>query len=289
MSRVDQSMDAMLEQASVQHLAALGYVDPWEVAAQRAAVQREQHQKLKESERLLEAGAVPAAIELLEAVVEADPDWATPRHLLARAYFRASRWADANAQLAWLEFHAVEHAELSLLRAKLAVRGRDWDAAREHAAYAKCLHEPLPAATLIVAEADYRLGALLDAEAAYREVLSANGPRAVALVGLAAIALRRGEWEESVDCSLQALEEEPRLALVHYRLGMALVVGRRTAEATTALETAAAVSPHLAGPYRWLAQLAAAEGDVELAGRRRQQAAEVIARRRAARRSAGRQ
>lgn len=282
MSMGDQLADAAFVQGSVHHLVELGYVDPWEVAAQRASEHRELAQRLKVAEAQLESGSVNAAIEGLEAIVAVDGEWVAPRHLLARARFRAGRREAAEAQLVWLEFHGVEHAELSLMRARLSLLRRELSEARDHAVYAKHLHAPLPAADLIIGEINCRQGDLKEAEAAYRSILAANGRHAAALVGLAATALRRGDWEQSIDLSLQAIELEPLLAIAHYRLGVALAMLQRAAEATVALEAVAAMNPLLAAPYRWLARLAAAQGDMQLAARRRRQGAEAMARRRAA-------
>lgn len=281
----DQSANATHAEGSVQHLVKLGYSDPWDVAAQRASEQRELEQKLKVAAAQLESGDFRDAIKGLEAIVTVDDEWVAPRHLLARARFRAGEREAAEVQLVWLEFHGVEHAEFSLMRARLALLRRELSEARDHAAYAKHLHAPLPAADLIIGEINCRQGDLKEAEAAYRSILAANGRHAAALVGLAATAMRRGDWEQSIDLSLQAIELEPLLAIAHYRLGVALAMLRRAAEATVALEAAAAMNPLLAAPYRWLARLAAAQGDMQLAARRRRQGAEAMARRRASRRA----
>jgi tetratricopeptide (TPR) repeat protein len=178
----------------------------------------------------------------------------------------------------------VEHAELALLRAKLALRRRLLDAASDQAEYAKHLHDPLPAADVLIGEVEYRRGNLAAAEVAYRRAIEVPGPNAAARAGLAAIALRRNELAQAIEWSLQAIEQQTRLASTHYRLGLALSKLQRLPEAAAALTAAAAINPKLAGPYRWLATIALEQGNLEAAEEYRRLAAEVIARRRAARR-----
>jgi tetratricopeptide (TPR) repeat protein len=272
------------EAAAVRHLVELGYEDPLEVAIRAAALQRAQQSQLNRAEELLKAGELRAAIELLEAASQAAPDWTGCRHLLARAYFRAGRFGAAGETLDWLELHAVEHAELALMRAAMALKRRRLDEARDQAEYARCLQIPLPAAELILGEVHFRRRELDAAEAAYRSALRHGGSEAPAYAGLAAIALQRGEYELAVESSLEAVEQDFRLWPAHYRLGVALVQLERWPEARVALETAARLNPAIAGPYRWLAQLCNRQNDAAMAAEFRRRAHEVIERRRSNRR-----
>jgi tetratricopeptide (TPR) repeat protein len=272
------------ESASVAHLVELGYEDPVETAARLAVVEQARQATLKAAEELLKKGDLEAAIDSLEAIVDAASEWTAPHHLLARAYYRAARWDAVDERLRWLECQGVEHAELALLRAKLALRRRSLDAASDQAEYAKHLHSPLPPADVLIGEIEYRRGNLAAAEVAYRRAIEVPGPNAAAWAGLAAIALRRNELAQAIEWSLQAIEQQTRLASAHYRLGLALSKLQRPLEATAALRAAATIDPKLAGPYRWLAQLADEQRDFASAREYRRLGAEVIARRRAARR-----
>ncbi len=266
--------------ASVQHLVALGYEDPQDAAERWADLERLQLAQLASAEQQLKTGELTAAIASLESMIDAAPDWAAPHQLLARAYYRTGQWRAASERLEWLESHGVEHAELALLRARLALRGRLLEAARDHAAYAKALHQPLEAADVLIGEVEFRLGNLSAAEAAYRRAADVQGPAAAAWAGLAAVALRRGELEEAIDWSLQAIDGEPSLAASHYRLGLALWRFHRPQEATAALKAAASLSPQMAGPYRWLTAIAARQGDKVEAEQYRQLGRAVVVRRR---------
>lgn len=281
----EESSGATTESASVAHLVALGYEDPVEAAARSAVVEQAQQATLKSAEELLKTGDTAAAIDSLESIVDDAFEWTAPHHLLARAYYRAGRWDAADERLRWLECQGVEHAELALLRAKLALRKRSLDAARDQAEYARHLHHPLPAADVLIGEVEYRHGNLAAAEDAYRRAIEVPGPNAAARAGLAAIALRRNALAETIDWSLQAIEQDPRLPSAHYRLGLALHKLQRPHEATAALRAAAALHPTLAGPFRWLALLASEQGDPAAAEELRRLGKEVIARRRLSRRA----
>ncbi len=270
---------ATTESAAVAHLVALGYEDPVEAAARSTAVEQARQATLKAAEELLKKGDVATAIDSLESMCGDASEWAAPHHLLARAYCLAGRWDAVGERLRWLEWQGVEHAELALLRAKLALRKRSLDAATDQAEYAKHLHHPLPAAEVLIGEVEFRRGNLAASEAAYRRAIEVPGPNAAAWAGLAAIALRRDELAEAIDCSLRAIEQEPRLASAHYRLGLALQKLHRTHEATAALRAAAALNPTLAGPFRWLALLAVKQGEPVAAKEFQRLGKEVIARR----------
>jgi tetratricopeptide (TPR) repeat protein len=286
MSIRPESPGVACDSSAVAHLVALGYEDPLEAAQLQAAAEQSQRLQLQTAEQLLRADGAIAAIELLESIIAAAPDWPAPRHLLARAYFRSGRLHDAASSLEWLESRGVEHAELTLLRARLALRARSFAAARDHADYAQALHPGLAAADAISGEVAFRTGDLAAAERAYRRAADVAGPQPAAWAGLAAVALRRGELAEAIECSLQAVEQAPSVASTHYRLGLALYRLQRPQEAKAALEAAAALNPQLWGPYRWLRAIAVSQGDRASAERYEQLGRAVIARRRSARCSA---
>ncbi len=241
--------------SSVQHLVELGYVDPLAVARQQQREAAFLEDSLKQALRLLESGVLVGAIDLLGRLAEQSPHASGPHRLLARAYFRAGEFDAARGELRWLEMHGFEHAEFALLRATIALRRRELSEAIDQAEYARHLHDPLPAADVILGEAHYRCGEIQSAEAAYHRALDAESHSVAAFAGLAATSLRRGDFESSVDWALQALAEDMQLPAVHYRLGLALLRIGRQVEAATALEMAAQLSPQLAGPHRWLAEI----------------------------------
>jgi tetratricopeptide (TPR) repeat protein len=264
-------------------LADLGYVDPLETAAREAAARRNLQAQLAEGEHLFKRGELQAAIDLLESLMRTAADWQAPRCLLARAYFALERWTEVEAQLDWLRFNGFEGAELSLMRAKLALRRRCFDDAIEHAEYAIGLESPSPIAELVLGEAFYRKGQLQAAEEAYRRAAALPNYRAAAYTGLTAVALRQGDVENAVEHALAAVELEQRQTSAHYRLGLALAHLGKLTEARVALLAAARLNPAIAGPYRWVATICDRQGDAKTAAEFRRRAREVVQKRRAGR------
>lgn len=268
--------------APVEHLIELGYEDPLAAALQKQREAELLQDSLKEALRLLESSELADATALLRRLAEQSPESFGPHRLLARAYFRSGDLDAATRELRWLEVHGFEHAEFALLRATIALGRRELSEALDQADYARCLQDPLPAAEVILGEAYYRRGEIQSAEAAYHRALGAEPRHVAALGGLAAVCLRRGDFESSVDWALQALDEDMRRPAVHYRLGLALLRIGRQAEAAAALELAARMNPNFAGPHRWLAGIFAGS-DEGRAAKHRRMGREIVARRRSER------
>jgi tetratricopeptide (TPR) repeat protein len=265
--------------SSVAHLVELGYEDPLAVAEQRRRETELLEDALKQAQRLLDAREFADAITLLERLAKESPEHPSPHRLLARAYYHIGDFDRALGELWWLHVHAYEHAEFALLRASIALARRQLDEALDQAEYARCLQSPLPAADVLLGEAHFRRGELELAEAAYRRALNVEASNVAALAGLAAVNLRRGDLDASIDFALQALEVDMRLPAVHYRLGLALMLMGRHAEAATALGMATQLNPQLSGPHRWLERIYAGV-DESKAADHATQGREVVARRR---------
>jgi tetratricopeptide (TPR) repeat protein len=278
-----QAAGALEEQAAVRHLVELGYEDPLEIAARETIRRRAQESQLNRAAELAGAGQIQAAIDLLESAVAGDERWTAGRHWLARAYFRAGHDKRAAECLHWLEAHGVEHAELALMRASMALKRRELDQALDWAGYAKCLQDPLPEADILLGDIYFRRGQIAEAEAAFNRAAT-QAESALALTGLGSVALRRGELETAADRFLSALELDMNLWTAHYRLGLALVRLNRTEGARIAFSTALRLQPQLAGPLRFLSRLRALAGDAMGAAEFKTRAFEVIHRRREARR-----
>jgi Flp pilus assembly protein TadD len=282
-SAASEAAGSLEEQAAVRHLVELGYEDPLEVAARETIRRRAQESQVNRAAELTGAGQIQAAIDLLEAAVGGDERWTAGRHWLARAYFRAGDDKRVAELLDWLEVHGVEHAELALMRASMALKRRELDEALDGAGYAKCLQDPLPEAGVLIGELHFRRGQLAEAEAAFNRAAT-QAKSALALAGLGSVALRRGELETAADRLLSALQLDMNLWKAHYRLGLALVRLNRADEARVAFSTALRLQPQLAGPLRFLCRLCALAGDATGAAELKARASEVIRRRRETRR-----
>ena len=273
-------MDSSEEGASVRHLFELGYEDPQEIAECRRREATLHEAKLDQARQLLDARSPAAAVALLEQIATKPVESPGLHWLLARAHFDVGNLNPALAELRWLETHGYERTEFALLRGSIALRQRRLREAIERAEYAHCLQQPCVQADILLGEAQYRLGDLSSAEASYRHALAEEGSNPSALAGLAAVALRRGKLEAAVDFALQALELNPRMATVHYRLGLALLRIERKQEAAAALNVAAQLAPQLAGPHRLLTLIYAGVDELK-AAQHRSKAANIIAHRRA--------
>jgi tetratricopeptide (TPR) repeat protein len=240
---------------SVAHLVELGYRDPVEEAAERRREAESLEAGLQQAQRLLNGGDVTQALPLLGQLADQWPQAAGPRWLLAQAEYRRGNLAAAGEYLFWLQMHGFERADFSLLWARIALAQRRLNEALEHAEYARFLHDPLPAADVIVGELHFRRGELELAAAEYQRALDHDDRNAAGLAGLAAVALRRGDFEAAVDWGLQSVEIDARPATTHYRLGLALMHLGHKAEAQAAFEAAMRLNPRLRGPRRWLSQL----------------------------------
>ena len=270
------------ELAAVRHLLDLGYTDPLQTAARQMAAERARQAALDQAEQLLRDGQAAEAIALLETAARNEPEWIAGRHWLARAYFRAGRIDETRELLDWLEAHGVEHPEILVMRAGIALGRRRLDEARDQAEYAKGLHAPLPQADVILGDVSFRRGDRQAADAAYRLAIKHMPRNAAAKTGLAAVALREESYEEAADWALRAIEDDPTRWQAHCHLGRALAQMERLAEARIALESSARLNSMRAAPYHWLAEVCELLGDRAGALSARQRAREVIARRRAA-------
>jgi predicted Zn-dependent protease len=270
--------------ASTEHLAQLGYVDPWEAAQRRAERIKSLSAELARAESLLGERRFDEARTTLQGLCEEEPDSPAPRQLSARLEFLAGRTEACFAQLVWLEEHGVEKAELALLRGLIELQRREFLAAQASAEYSRAL-DPSPAADVLLGRALLRRGRLEDAEAAFERALEQDARRADALAGLSAIALRRGDPESAADRALQSLDVDMSNPAVHLQLGLALVALGRRVEAEQAFHAAAKIDGDCAAAWRLAATSAAQAGDEQKAAACRRKGSETVRRRRARRRS----
>ena len=271
--------------ASIEHLVALGYVDPHDLARMHAEGERCHAATLSLAQAQIDAGELGEARDALTELAGAAPAWTAPRRLLAQVEVQSGRAAEAISHLDWLEEHGVEHAELALLRAAAELRRRRFDDALAAAEYARALREPFPAADVAIAGAHPPRAPTPAAAEAFEQALGEEPHRTDALAGMAAVALRRGEPEAAVDFALRALDADMTVPAVHQRLGIALAQLGNMPAAEAAFRTAATLGPRLAGPCRRLARLAEERGDHAAAAAMRQQGRELVRRRRAAAKS----
>ncbi len=281
----DPAAFAIAEAAAVRHLVELGYEDPRDAARQRHLAQRELDADLARAQERLGAGQITDAVEQLESLTRAAPEWASPRRLLAAACYQAGHLADALVHLDWLELHAVENAQLALLRAMIELSRRRFDAALDQAGYARHLDQSLPGPEVVMGEVHLRRRELEAAEEAFQRAAELAPGDASVWCGMSAVAFRRGDYDAAIDRALHALELNMAFAPAHFRLGVALAEIQQYSEARVALETFARLSPNRAAPFRWLADICEQMEDGVTAAEFRQRGRQVIQQRRKDRQS----
>jgi tetratricopeptide (TPR) repeat protein len=270
-----------IDDETVRHLVELGYVDPEEVAAREAAVRGQLEAELHEASKLHDRGRVDEAVARLESLAIDDPEWIKPHQLLVEIHYRAGRLAEAQEQLDWLAFHGVEHPRLALIAGAIALARRELRTALEALEYVCHVEPELPSAKTLFGTILLRLGQIDAAEQELQQALQQNPRDARALDGLAAIDLKRGNYENTAELALDAIEHDPNLFRAHYHLGIALLHLRRPTEALAALETAARLAPASAAPFYWLARIAEKHlVDLSRAAAYRERGREIIRRRR---------
>ena len=259
----------------------MGYVDPDAVARARAALRRQLEVELHDATKRYTQGNVVEAENLLEKLTVDDPDWITPRQLLAEIHYRTGRLADAQSQLDWLAEHGVEHPRLALVSGAIALTRREFATALDALEYAGHVEPSLPSVHTLLGTVLLRLGRLDSAGQSFQKAVQQNPSDAIAYDGLAAIHVRRGEFEDAANFALESLEHDMQLFGAHYHLGLALANLDRPHEAITALETSAKTNINRAAPYYWLSRIAQKQlGDYVRESHYRATGREVVRRRR---------
>jgi tetratricopeptide (TPR) repeat protein len=244
------------EHGAVRHLIELGYADPVEVALREAALRRQLEAELQQAITATKQGRVAEAVASLERLKVDDPTWIAPHQLLAEIHYRSGRLDESQAELAWLEHHAVENPRLSLLGTGIAIARREFAAALELLEYAAHVDPALPSVHSIHGSILLRLGNIEQAYEAFERALGQNEDDADSLDGMAALCLIQGDYEAAADWALSAVEKDMQCSRAHYHLGVALSKIKRPAEALAAFEAALRTDPNRAAPYYWMSRIA---------------------------------
>lgn len=234
---------------------------------------------------LANGGRTAEAISRLEQLVAEHVDAIAPRELLAKIHFHHGNLAAAEAHVQWLTCRGFVTPRLAVIAAAIALDRGDADAAMVELAYAQHVEPGLPGGQSLLGAAHARRRRSELAEECFQRAIRQDRRDTRALVGLAAVALHDGRFEETADRALAAIELDPRLWRAHLYLGIALACLNRMDAAKQVLEAAARLNPARTAPYRWLALIAHQHGDQKRAGHYRTQARAVIRRRREENRS----
>lgn len=266
---------------SVNHLIALGYVDPDVAELQKSALHDRREETLRQVNERLKQGELAAAAAVLEQSIIADSDWIAAHQSLAEIYARVKNWNEVQRRLNWLTWHGIESPRLSFIAGAAALARRDLPSALDSLEYAHYTEPSLPGLKTLLANVFVRLQRLVAAEVLFQQAIALNPSDANAMAGQSQVCLKLGKFAAAADWALQALEHNLHLAPAHYYLGIALKQLGQTDAARQAFESYAKLNPERTAPYRWLMRIADAcnDGASRLADYR-SIAGEIIARRR---------
>lgn len=265
------------EQAALDQLVALGYIEPPDEDAGRAiaACRRESDYYL--ARVYLHTSREERAVPLLEALFQAHPDQTRFGLRLANAYLTlgkvaaARRVTDATLE-AWeartLECHqgsdealtlealrARHRPALDLLQGSLLFAEGDDEAALRHLERARRADRRLPNLHLGLGRLYLRMARLQDAEEAYFQALEVDPDSAEAYHGLARVYLRSDQPLDAAEAAAASLGLRFHNPSAHYHLGVARLRLGAFAEAEIALRNAIAQAPGLRMAHERLVEL----------------------------------
>ncbi len=198
---------------------------------------------------LLAQGNLAAALETLERVLDAAPDFAEARVDLARAYRSAGNAVRAREEVRRVLQREPHHHRAWLAYGDALVElGQLTDAAT---AFERARLTDPQRARIEEATAALTAGERRKSEAIFREILRADPSHVAALCGLAALSLAADVPEDAERLLRHALAPSAHTPLAGRGLAEALMALGRLAEADAAARHATQIEPD--NPYTWIA------------------------------------
>ena len=275
----DESLEA------VRHLIELGYVEPPDDDACKAAEAAAEQNRFNLARSLLDARLPTRALELLEPLARKHPAHRGYHQALFEAYHTLGRTKDCRriAKSMWDRGHRGPLVNLALGAVEMAER--DAESALKHLAEAERLNPDLPGLQVLIGRAYLRLRGWQNAERAFSRAAKLDADSETAWHGLAVAALGQGRYGPAAEHALRAVGLRADYAEAHYHLGVALSGLERFPDAAVAFRRAVAIQPALVAGYRRLIELYQGPlNDPKQARELRRQADELLLRRRVARR-----
>ncbi|MEM1268805.1 MAG: alkaline phosphatase family protein [Bacteroidota bacterium] len=255
--------DPWAEQAAMDQLVALGYVDPPGENAEKALKVSTNESQYYLARVYLSTGRPEQAIEILAPLYEQNPDQDRFGQRLALAYQKVDRLAEARTTIEqlierksardkgkkrpmpWIDY---------MLGSMLLVEG-ETEQALEHLEKAERAEPRMPSLHNQIGQAYLKSGKLDLAERAFRKAITIDPEGAAAHHGIGRVHLRKGEHIEAAEALLRAVGIAYRQPAAHYHLGEALAKLGYYDRAAEAFQVAVSQAPGMKRAHLYLAEL----------------------------------
>lgn len=217
---------------------------------------------IKQAVELANQQRYSESIELLETSIEQNPRWTPLLQLLTQLYIDTKRPSQADQAILRLRELGHQSPEHSAMLGLVWFGKRRFGDAILSFREAKVLGASPGKWLIALAEALLRTGRLTEAEAMLEDLQHTEHQELSRMfIGLSAIRLQQGRYQEAVNCALEALRAKPAKIRAFYLLGLGLLRNGEQEGAARAFEEYARLAPKRAAPYRYLERIAREAGD----------------------------
>ena len=230
------------DQAVLEQLVALGYVEPPDGNQAKAAEKAVRESKYNLAQVYLNSFRPLDAVPLLEQVVAEDPERIQYAVQLAQAYIAAKLPIDARRILEPLVARGSRAWADWLMGVLLYEEGKQ-EEALAHLLRAEKAEPRLPDLHVRIGNSYLRTRQWIDAERAFRKATEIDEDSPLAHLGLAIAFLNQRQYTRAAEHALLAVGLQHHLPLGHYYLGVALARMGETTRAIFAFETAVSILP----------------------------------------------
>ena len=274
----DERRDPWGEQAMMDQLVALGYIDPPGEKVQENIEKQGRETQFYLARVHLYNHQADKAVPILEKIYAQAPDETRYALRLANCYRELNRPAEAKVIVqALIDKQEKDIPGLDALKASILLDEENFDEAIPLLERATQNDPRNPGVHLRIAGAYFQMKKWLEAEKSYRAALELDPDNARAYHGLAVTHLRQDRLEDAVDAALSAIARQYFMPAAHFYLGQALRRLGQWQPAAQAFQVAVLQAPGMRRAHLALAQLYENRlGKPDLAAEHRQFAEENI-------------
>jgi tetratricopeptide (TPR) repeat protein len=255
----DRREDPVAAAEAIRHLVDLGYIEAPSDDIQKTICQTTIDLKTNLASALSDGYRADEAMSLWRELIEMSPADSPNiygyRIEIARCHMQLANFEESERILNELESEKPDDGTVPILLGQLKLRGQQPQEALKHFRVAEAKSEETSHLPCAMGKAYAQLAMWDDAEKAFRRALDADDENAVALNGLARVAIEHRHFEEAADHALRAVGLMHLFPSAHYNLGVALVESGMTEEAIHALETCVAMAPEMLPAHQRLVEI----------------------------------